>query len=411
MLSLHTSPLARLGRTRDAGGMNVYVRELSRELGRSGILVDVFTRWTDPNDPLIEPLGERARLVRIQAGPVAPLPTSELSPYVDEFVRRVKRFARRNGHPYDLIHSHYWLSGAAGLMLAREWDVPHVTMFHTVERLKGERQGAPIELTPLGARRAEHEGLIAATADCVTVATAHERDQLRRLYGLASCQMEVIPCGVDLRVFTPGTLARRAEARAALGLVGGPVVLAVGRLDPIKGTDLLLEAVARMRTQATLVLVGGNPDGDPELERLRTQANALGLGDRVRLPGAVAQGELPRYYRAADALVVASRYESFGLVAVEALACGTPVVASKVGGLPSIVRDGVNGVLVPWRHAQAFAEHLDALLGDPARLRRLRAAARPSVEQYDWRRIGDQVRGLYQELTAASRETEACSCF
>ncbi len=411
MLSLHTSPLARLGHTRDAGGMNVYVRELSRELGRGGILVDVFTRWTDPNDPLIEPLGERARLVRVQAGPIAPLPTSELYPHVDEFVRRVKRFAWRNGHPYDLIHSHYWLSGAAGLNLARAWDVPHVTMFHTVERLKGERQGAAAEMTPAGARRAELEGLIAATADCVTVATTQERDQLQRLYGLPGCQMEVIPCGVDLRVFTPGTAAQRAEARAALGLADGPVLLAVGRLDPIKGADLLLEAVARMRTRATLVLVGGNPDGDPELERIRAQANALGLGDRVRLPGAVAQSDLPIFYRAADALVVASRYESFGLVAVEALACGTPVVASKVGGLPSIVRDGANGVLVPWRHVEAFAEQLDALLSDSARMRQLRAAARPSVERFDWLRIGDQVRGLYQELTAERRGAEACSCF
>jgi D-inositol-3-phosphate glycosyltransferase len=411
MLSLHTSPLARLGRTRDAGGMNVYVRELSRELGRGGILVDVFTRWTDPTEPPIEPLGDHVRLIRVQAGPIAPLPTGELLPYVDEFVRRVRRFAERTGHPYNLVHSHYWLSGAAGLQLARVWDVPHVTMFHTVERLKGERLGVPADMTPAGARRAEYEGLIAATADCVTVATAHEREQLRRLYGLSDARLEVIPCGVDLRAFTPGTPAQRRAAREALGIGAGPLLLAIGRLDPIKGVDLLLDSVALMHTPATLMVIGGNPDGDAELDRLRVRAADLGLADRVRLPGAITQSELPRYYRAAEALVVASRYESFGLVAVEALACGTPVVAAKVGGLTSIVRDGENGVLVPWRCPEAFAEQLDALLTDLPRLRRLRAAARPSVERFDWHRIGDHMRRLYRDLSEEQQWAEACCCF
>jgi D-inositol-3-phosphate glycosyltransferase len=409
MLSLHTSPLARLGRTRDAGGMNVYVRELSRELGRRGIFVDVFTRWTDPSDPPIEPLSDHVRLMRVQAGPITPLPTGELPLYVDEFVRRVLRFAERTSHPYDLIHSHYWLSGVAGLKLARVWGVPHVTMFHTVERLKGDRLGAMADMTPAGARRADSEGLIAATADRVTVATMHEREQIQRLYGLPTSRVAVIPCGVDLQVFTPGSPAQRREARAGLGVGSEAVLLAVGRLDPIKGADLLLESVALMRTPSTLILVGGNPEGDPELERLRARAAELGLADRVRLPGAVPQTDLPCYYRAADTLVVASRYESFGLVALEALACGTPVVAAKVGGLPSIVRDGENGVLVPWRCPLAFAEQLDALLTDASQLHRLRADARSSVERFDWRHVGDQVRGLYQALTD-ERRCVACSC-
>jgi D-inositol-3-phosphate glycosyltransferase len=283
-------------------------------------------------------------------------------------------------------------------------------MFHTVERLKGERQGAPTTLTPAGERRAEYEGLIAATADRVLVATQHEREQLSRVYGICAARMQVVPCGVDLRSFSPGTPEQRCAARSALGLGDGPVLLAVGRLDPIKGTDLLLESLARMQTPATLVLVGGNPDGDPDLDRLRAQAIELGVADRVRLPGAVPHESLTPYYRAADALVVASRYESFGLVAAEALACGTPVVATKVGGLPSIISDDVNGVLVPWRSACAFAEQLDALLGDPARLTRLRAAARPSVERLDWRRIGDQVRAVYQDLTHPPHAAAACSC-
>jgi D-inositol-3-phosphate glycosyltransferase len=410
MLSFHTSPLAPLGRTRDAGGMNVYVRELSRELGRSGIYVDVFTRSTDPDSPAIEPLGERARLIRIPAGPLAPLPTSDLLPHVEVFARHIRRFALRSGHPYDLVHSHYWLSGVAGLSLARAWEVPHVAMFHTVERLKGERLGAPAELTPAGARRADYEGLIATSADSLIVASAHERDRLQHLYALPERHFEIIPCGVDLRTFTPGCPARRRQLRDALAIGDSPMLLSVGRMDPIKGTDLLLESLAHMHTPAVLVLIGGNPQGDPELDRLRARAGELGLSERVRLPGAVPQNELPNYYQAADALVVASRYESFGLVAVEALACGTPVVAAKVGGLPSIVRDGENGVLVPWRSPDAFAEQLDGLLSDASRLRRLRAAARPSVERFAWEHVGGQVRALYQRLTAEQCSVAACSC-
>jgi D-inositol-3-phosphate glycosyltransferase len=411
MLSLHTSPLARLGRSRDAGGMNVYVRQLSRELGRGGMLVDVFTRWTDTSEPLIEPLGDGVRLIRVQAGPIAPLSTTDLAPHVDEFARRVMRFASLQGHSYDLVHSHYWLSGVAGMKLAHEWDVPHVTMFHTVERLKGERLGMAAQATAAGEHRAESEGLIAATADCVTVATTHERDQLRRLYGLSAAHMEVIPCGVDLRAFGAGSAERRRGARTELGLEPDtPVLLSVCRLDPIKGTDLLLETLATMRTRATVVVVGGNPECDPELERLRLRAAELGVADRVRLPGAEPQERLPLYYHATDLLVVASRYESFGLVAVEALACGTPVVAAHVGGLPSIIRDGENGLLIPWRQPEAFAQGIDLLLSDAPRLVRMRAAARPSVVRFDWRRIGDQVRGVYQSLSAERREALACCC-
>jgi D-inositol-3-phosphate glycosyltransferase len=191
-----------------------------------------------------------------------------------------------------------------------------------------------------------------------------------------------------------------------------PTLLFVGRLDPIKGIDLLLESVAHMQTPARLIVVGGNPAGDSEVERLRAHAGALGISERVTFPGAVAQYRLMTYYRAADALAVTSRYESFGLAAVEALACGTPVVASQVGGLPSIVRDGENGLLVRWRSAEEFAMRFDLLLSDRTLRERLASMARPSVERFDWSHIGDQVRAVYQDLTAdVERDVVACSCF
>lgn len=411
MLSLHTSPLADLGRTRDAGGMNVYVRELSRELGRGGMCVDIFTRRSDPTLPPIQWLSDQVRLIAISAGPAIPLPPGELYPYVDDFARHVARFAERSTDGYDLIHSHYWLSAAAGLALARQWDVPHVTMFHTVERLKGQQYGGGAAATDMAARvRIEQEGRIARAVDRVIVSTEHEREQLQRLYGLPAALLPIIPCGVDPHIFTPGTAEERDADREAIAPGRTPTLLFVGRLDPIKGIELLLESVARMRTPARLIVVGGDPAGDPEVERLRGQAAALGIGARVAFPGAVPQRELPRYYRAADALVVTSRYESFGLAAVEALACGTPVVAARVGGLPSIVRDGENGLLVRWRSPEAFAERLDELLGDDALRARLADQARSSVEHFAWQRIGDEVRAMYADLVELQRRV-ACSCY
>lgn len=412
MFSLHTSPLASLGRTRDAGGMNVYVRELARELGRSGVAVDIFTRRSDPDLPPIQTIGERVRLIQIEAGPVIPLPPTELFPYVGEFTCRVGCFARRERLSYNLLHTHYWLSAAAALPLARAWDVPHVTMFHTVERLKGQQYGSTSSDAQTAAIRIEHEGRIASAVDRITVSTESEGEQLRRLYGLPASHLKVIPCGVDLSLFAPASAASRRAARQALALDDGqPTLLSVGRLDPIKELDLLLESVALMRTPARLILIGGNPDGDPEVERLRQRADDLGLGERVRFPGAVPQRQLPGYYHAADAVVVSSRYESFGLVAVEALASGTPVVASAAGGLTSIVRDGENGLLVRWRDPRAFAGRLDELLSDDALRARLAANARASVERFGWQCIGDDVRALYQELTNDVERVAACSCF
>jgi D-inositol-3-phosphate glycosyltransferase len=412
MISLHTSPLAQLGRTRDAGGMNVYVRELARELGSGSMYVDIFTRRSDPSLPPIQWLNDQVRLIHIPAGPETNLPPAELFPYVEDFTRRVARFAERQGHGYDIIHSHYWLSAVAGMSLAREWDVPHVTMFHTVERLKAQQYGNSASAeTPAGLVRIEYEGRIAACVDRISVSTEHEREQLRKLYGLPSSRLSIIPCGVDLRTFTPGTAAERCAARRMVAPGETPMLLFVGRLDPIKGLDLLLESVAAMQTPARLTIVGGNPQGDPEVERLRAYAEELGIAERVSFPGAVQPPELLNYYRAADALVVTSRYESFGLAAVESLACGTPVLATQVGGLPSIIHDGENGVLMPWRCPEYIAERLDETLSDRFLLAHLAANARASVERFDWRRIGDEVRALYQELTADQRAIAACCCF
>ncbi|HLV99838.1 MAG TPA: glycosyltransferase [Ktedonobacterales bacterium] len=404
MLSLHTSPLAPLGKSVEAGGMNVYVRELARELGKRGLIVDIFTRWTDPTTPRILPLGEHVRVIHIKAGPIARLHKNDLFQHVPEFVRRVQQFAECEEHSYNVIHSHYWLSGVAGMQLAKAWDIPHLTMFHTLARLK--QQARPEERET--ALRIEYEGRIINSVDQIAVSTPHERDQIARIYGISRARMTIVPCGVDLRHFHP---QNREQARASLGLNGKPTLLFVGRPDPLKGGDLLIQAAGLLQQPAEVVMIGGNLEDDPELERLREAARVQGLADVVRFVGAVPQEELPRYYSAADLMVVPSYYESFGLVAVEALACGTPVIATKVGGLQYIVQDGENGFLVPWRCAGFFAEKIDAVLGDETLLDDLRHNARASVTRYSWRAVAEQIRQVYDTLTSERRAVAACCCF
>lgn len=399
LLSLHTSPLAMPGRSRDAGGMNVYVRELAKHLGRRGVTVDIFTRWTDPNLPQILPLGTRARLIHIPAGPIAPLPKNELYAHTAAFASGIDCFAVTERAEYDIIHSHYWLSGVAGLDLARRWGAPHVAMFHTLACLKQAARPAEHEL-PL---RAEEERRIIAQSDRVIVATDDERTQIARLYGAPRCHLHIIPCGVDLARFTPaGREEARAQIRQMLRLGDEPLLLYVGRLDPLKGAELLVRTLPLLREQATLVLLGGDAH-DPERRRLRALAREMGIAQRIRFADAAPQDALPDYYRAADLLTVASHYESFGMVAVEALACGTPVIAPAVGGLPSIIRDGENGALLYQRTPAQFAACIDALLASPQCLDHLRAQARPSILRLGWPAIAASVSALYDEACAPER--------
>jgi D-inositol-3-phosphate glycosyltransferase len=394
LLCMHTSPLAAPGKSRDAGGMNIYVRELARHLGRRGIAVDIFTRWTDPTLPQIMAIGVKARLIHIPAGPIAPLHKNDLFAHVAQFVDGIDCFAVSQRLDYQIIHSHYWLSGVAGIDLARRWGAPHIVMFHTLARLKQRARPEEEEL-PL---RIEQERHVLAEADSIVVATEDERQQILHLYGTPHGAIHTIPCGVDLGGFTPLDRTKaREQVAAALHLDDRPLVLFVGRLDPLKGADLLVRAWSRLQTAATLVIVGGD-ESDPERARLGALACAEGVADRVRLVNAVPHDQLSRYYRAADLLAIASHYESFGLVAVEALASGTPVIAPDVGGLSAIVQDGINGALVAQRTPAAFAQRIDVLLRDPAELARWHDSARPSVRHFGWHAVAGQIANLYAAM-------------
>jgi len=393
LLSVHTCPLAAPG-GKETGGMNVYVRETARELARMGARADVFTRSQNPAIPRVVEMGQGARVIHLAAGPEGPMPREAVHGHLGEFVAGVERFRRAEGIGYDIIHAHYWLSGVAGLALRDQWNAPLVQMFHTLGRLKNTVAQSADEVEP--ELRIREESRIVHTADRIVAANVVERAHLVWYYGADADRVDVIPCGVDTEMFRP---MGRAAAKDLLELGPEPLLLYVGRLQPIKGLETLLDAMSRL-PDATLLIVGGDQD-EPEnghAASLRERVSALGLEKRVRFLGAQPQRRLRLFYAAADATVMPSYYESFGMVALEAMACGCPVVASSVGGLTTTIQDGVTGHLVPEGDPVALGERLGALLADEeVRVRLGREAARWAAE-HRWPCVAEAVCRLYSTL-------------
>jgi D-inositol-3-phosphate glycosyltransferase len=410
MLSVHTCPLAALG-GKETGGMNVYVREVSRELGRMGVSVDVFTRSQDPSIPRVVRLGERARVIHLAAGGEAPMARERVHDHLDEFVEGIEAWRIAEAIDYDLIHAHYWLSGVAALTLKTRWSVPVLQMFHTLGRLKNRVARSAAELEP--AVRLEEETRIVSAADRIVAANVVERAELLRDYAAHASRIATIPCGVDTDLFTPGD---RAEARRRLDLDGRPLLLWVGRIAPIKGLDTLLDAVARLSGSGQdmrLLVVGGDADEPTNGHEtsLRRRIERLGLGDSVRFVGPQPQSVLPLYYAASDVTVLPSYYESFGMVALEAMACGSPVIASRVGGLVTTVRDGVTGFLVPDGDVEALAERIATLVADPELRWRLGREGVRWAAQHRWPCVAEAVCKEYASLEArATAHLDAGRC-
>jgi D-inositol-3-phosphate glycosyltransferase len=388
VLSVHTSPLELPG-SGDAGGMNVYIREVAIEMARRGVRSDIYTRKTDPDEPDVQELVGGVRVFSVQAGPSRPVHKDLLPHLIRRFTDAADVLAQREG-PYDVIHAHYWLSGVAGANLKRRWDVPLVVSFHTLARVKDVASpGDPPE--PVFRKRGEER--VISAADRIIAPTEIERSQLIELYQADDSRICVAPPGVDLERFAPGD---RAAAKRRFGFSDDPLVVFVGRLQPFKGTDIAVDAMAhlqRMIPDAQLAIVGGDsPRGSRgERVRLRIAARRLGVSDRLRFMPPVAHTELPQLYRAADVVIVPSASESFGLVALEASACGTPVVATAVGGLRLIVRDGESGYLVGRRDAESFAAALSRVLADPGAQTRLGANAVRLAHRFPWARTTDGI--------------------
>jgi D-inositol-3-phosphate glycosyltransferase len=390
---MHTSPLAQPG-AGDGGGMNVYVRALASALAQAGVACDVYTRAEHADQPEVVEVEPGFRVVHVTAGARAPLPRCELLGLVDPFVEEATRVLDA-GPPVEVLHANYWLSGAVAHRLKHLRDLPMVATFHTLARVKAD---AGVDDDPDQRARTEHD--VIGCADLMLASTDAERDQLETLYGAVAERVEIVPPGVDHSVFFP---ADATIAKRRLGLDSRRTLLFAGRIQPLKGVGMAVRCLAELDDpETTLMVVGGpsGPDGDEELARVRQLACDLGVAANVRFVPPQPHDQLADFYRAADVCIVPSRAESFGLVALEAAACGTPVVAASVGGLRSLVDDGSTGFLVEGRDPAAYAAPVATLLDDPELAAEMGATASAHSRRYSWSTTAARLRRLYGDLVA-----------
>jgi D-inositol-3-phosphate glycosyltransferase len=404
MISEHASPLAALG-GEDSGGQNVYVAELARRLGTMGHEVDVFTRQDNPLLPEVVPFAEEVRVINLPTGPAKRIPKDDLFPYMASFRDAFYRFARDEPTAYDLVHANFWMSGWVACEAKRDLGLPFAQTFHALGAIKRREQGGADTSPP---ERPAAEFRIVEEADRILATCPAEVEELTELYYTDPARLSLVPCGVDIGTFRP---VDKKEVRRALGLPDRPTVVYVGRLVPRKGVTTLIEAFALLPRglDARLVIVGGEPGGSPEIAQLSALAEGLKVREGVIFAGSRPQGELYRYYGAADAAVSVPHYEPFGMTPLEAMACATPVVGSEVGGIKTSVADGASGFLVPPKRAEVLADRLLRLLSDgKLRDRMGRAAQRRVEERYTWERVARLAAAAFSKVvreTAAPRAT------
>jgi D-inositol-3-phosphate glycosyltransferase len=410
MLSVHTSPLDQPGEG-DAGGMNVYVLELARALARRGAEVEIFTRATRSAQPAVLDVEPGIRVVHVAAGPFEGLDKNDLAGQLCAFTAGVLRAeAHRPAGWYDVVHTHYWLSGQAGWLAAERWDVPLVHTMHTMARVKNAALAPGDAPEPLG--RIIGEEQVVHAADALVASTREEAADLVREYGADPDRVHVVPPGVDLGTFTPlplpdgadDVVAARRALRARLGLpTDQPLVLFAGRVQLLKGPDVLVQALARLDPAVQLVVLGGASGRPTAVRELEALAHQCGVRDRVHVHPPVPRSQLSDWYRAADVVAVPSHNESFGLVAAEAQACGTPVVAAAVGGLLTVVVDDVSGVHVAGHDPAEWARVLGDLLADDDRRARLAAGAVRCGARFGW----DEAATAMLDVYAQARKVHA----
>jgi len=403
-LAMHSCPLLRPG-TGDAGGMNVYIDELAKTMARRGVDVVVFTRLTDehiPEEVVVEP---GYRVVHLPAGPMERIPIDALPEHAGAFGGEVISWTHSNRIVFDLVHSHYWVSGWAGVIVKEALGIPLANSFHTLGRIKDLTRR--VDEPPASTMRLRTEQDVIDQSDCVISSTPYEFDDLLEHYGASPERLCVSPPGIDHSVFSPGD---RAAARRVVGFGAEPILLSVGRIQPLKGPDIAVRALSLLPDVVSagdgsphLVFVGGpsGPSGDDEVRALAALSDELGISERVHMIDAQPHADLVDYYRAADVLVMPSRSETFGLVAAEAQACGLPVVASRVGGLPSVIADSEAGILVDGFEPTSFAAALTAILNHSGFAERLSKSAVEWSERFSWGATADRLLELYAGITAS----------
>lgn len=409
VIAYHSSPLAEPG-SGDAGGMTVYVREVARSLAARGVYTDVYTRADSDGQRLVEIL-PGVRVIPVEAGPAESIPKDDQPRFLSDFVAGVRAFAATQRIRYDVVHSHYWQSGVAGSALAAAWAVPLVHSHHTLGRVKN--QYLPPGDAPESRVRLQGEERVIATADVFVASTDDEWQYLACLYGASHDRLKTVHPGVDQSLFSPGD---RVASRARLGLdPDAAILLYAGRIQRLKGIDLALRSTALLRERldrpVTLLVVGGTSgsQGHEELRRLESLARDLDLDAEARFLGPRPHEQLPDFYRAADALTVCSYSESFGLAALEAHACGTPVVGTPVGGLSHVVRNGRSGFLVPTRDPDVFTARLHTLLTDEILRNEFSDAAVAASKAFSWDVTADGLVELY-ECLVEEEAPEVCTC-
>lgn len=403
MISIHSCPMKMPG-GRDTGGMNVYIRELARELGKRGHSVDIYTMAHQPqHEPLVN-LGQNVRLIHLEAGVDEDMPKVAIYAYVRRFACGVENFRKSNDINYDLIHSHYWLSGLIGRQLQTRWHIPHAVMFHTLGAVKnsiGIGRDEP-EL------RIEGEREVVGSCDRIIASTAKEREDLIKHYGASTDKIAIIPCGVNLDLFKP---VAKEIARKELGLDHQKVILFVGRIEPLKGLEQLLGALNYMEGEKPplLIIVGGDEHSQGQVQMLQRMVKDLRIQDQVTFVGSVDQEKLPFFYSAADICAIPSYYESFGMVALESLACGTPIVATNVGGMRSIIRHGGMGRIARDNSPHNLASEISELLYQPKDKARHIKTRRDRMTEFSWVTIADSM--LYEYNRLLSDQTELLGKF
>ena len=393
IISVHGCPVRQAGE-KDVGGMNIYLLETAKRIASLGYKVDIFTRRHDPKDPQIINLQNNLRLIHINSGPID-AEKNELFSYLNIFTKEVKNFIKFENNFYDILSSHYWLSGIVGNDISVELKIPHVTTFHTLNDLK--QKAFPFdEYLPL---RSEHESLIAKTVNHIVVWSNHEKQSLISLYNVDPEKISIIPPGVDTKKFYERDIE---YCRKHLNIsLDQKIILFVGRLEKLKGIDILIKVMSTIETLDSQLFVVGGEGNSPEIKRLKDLAIELNVREKVLFLGSIPQEELVYYYGSSDICVLPSYYESFGLAALEAAACGKPVVASKVGGLPSIVIDGKTGYLVNWKCPGPFQEKIEVLLNNDLLRKNLGKNARSHSESLTWENSTKSLMKLIKEITTS----------
>jgi D-inositol-3-phosphate glycosyltransferase len=392
MISIHSCPLGVLG-GRDTGGMNVYVREMARELAKRGHTIDIYTMAHQPQHGPPINLGQNVRIIHLETGVNEGMPKLAIYDHIQRLACGAEDFRKYNQMEYDLIHSHYWLSGLIGKQLQALWHIPHAVMFHTLGAVKNSIGIGEYEPE----LRIDGEREVIDSCNHIIASTAKESEELIKHYGASPKKIAIIPCGVNLDLFKP---VDKETARKELGLDHQKVILFVGRIDPLKGLEQLLAALTYIEGEKPplLMIVGGDEHSQGQVQLLQQTAKDLQIEDRVSFVGSVAQDKLPLFYSAADICAIPSYYESFGMVALESLACGTPIVANNVGGMRYMVSHGEMGRIVCDNSPRNLASQISELFRQPEGNGQHIKTRRDRMTEFSWATIADRILQEYNRL-------------